>query len=113
MPKSLKLCLFTMMYFGKSQASEHNEQKEVNHRVLLTLTCGRRKEKTGFTMVRGTQLPLDQASQLGSCTSSIPRHMKAKRWLPATTIFSTQKTTYDEGKVPCFQINKLKKKKNN
>ena len=45
MPKSLKLCLFTMMYFGKSQASEHNEQKEVNHRVLLTLTCGRRKQK--------------------------------------------------------------------
>lgn len=108
MPKSLKLCLFTMMYFGKSQASEHNEQKkEVNHWVLLTLMCGRRKEKNGFMMARGTQLPLDQTSWLGACTYSIPRDMKGKRWLLATTIFSTQKTTYDEGKVPCFQINKF------
>lgn len=46
MPKSLKLCLFTMMYFGKFQASAHDEQKKVvNHRVLLILARGRRKEK--------------------------------------------------------------------
>lgn len=35
-----------MMYFGKFRASAHDEQKKVvNHRVLLILARGRRKEK--------------------------------------------------------------------
>ena len=34
-----------MMYFGKSQAPEHKWKKEVNHRVLLILTRGRRRER--------------------------------------------------------------------
>lgn len=68
----------TMMYFGKSRTPEHNnwKEEEVNHRVILILTRGRRREREN---------PLEDGKweYRISRTASLPLTSMQGSWLPA------------------------------